>query len=142
MMQPAGIREPLIEACQILAEQEDLKVTVKEASKGALIAGFGAFCGAILGGPPGLAIGGTIGSIIGATSLSNFKPVVQILKDELDYEQKMRLSQCLEGVMEGVNKEDVAMLVTLIITSPSLKEAVLKELGNFLLKELSVTMIR
>nr|CAH7719265.1 unnamed protein product [Callosobruchus chinensis] len=140
LVQPR-IREHLIEACRVLAEQDELKVAVKEASKGALFAGMGAFCGALLGGPPGLAIGGTLGSIYGACRAQNFKSVVVILKDELTDEQKQRLSQSLEGILSSVSQEDVATLVTLIVTTPSLKEAVLKELGNFLMREFSATMI-
>nr|CAI5837896.1 unnamed protein product [Callosobruchus analis] len=141
MLVHPSAREHLIEVCQVLAEQDQLKVAVKEASKGALFAGIGAFCGALLGGPPGLAIGGTLGSIYGAVSAKSFKPVVVILKDELTDEQKQRLCQSLEGILSSVSQEDVAAFVTLILTTPSLKEAVLKELGNFLMKEFSATMI-
>lgn len=50
-------RENIIEICRVLAEEENLKVTVKEAAKGALYTGMGVFFGAILAGPVGMAIG-------------------------------------------------------------------------------------
>lgn len=50
-------REPLIEICEALAEQEQLKVTCKLAAKDALIVGLGAFAGALFAGPIGIAIG-------------------------------------------------------------------------------------
>lgn len=49
--------EAIFEICAVLSEQENLKVTLKEATKGALKVGFCSFVGALLGGPIGLAIG-------------------------------------------------------------------------------------
>lgn len=50
-------REPLIEICEVLAEQEELKVTCKLAAKDALMVGCGAFAGALIAGPIGIAVG-------------------------------------------------------------------------------------
>lgn len=47
----------IINVCQQLAEEEQLKVCVTESFKGACIAGFGALAGGLLLGPPGLAVG-------------------------------------------------------------------------------------
>ncbi|KAJ8971687.1 hypothetical protein NQ317_014006 [Molorchus minor] len=49
-------RQPFVEICQILAEQEQLRATVSGAAKGALIAGCSAFVGTVLGGPLGMGI--------------------------------------------------------------------------------------
>lgn len=50
-------QESIFELCATLSEIEDLKVTLVESGKGALIVGFSTFLGGLLGGPIGLALG-------------------------------------------------------------------------------------
>lgn len=50
-------RESILKICEVLSEQEDLKVTLSQAAEGGLMVGGAAFVGALLGGPIGLAIG-------------------------------------------------------------------------------------
>lgn len=50
-------QDSLIEVCATLSEIENLKVTLNEASKGAMVVGLCTFVGALLGGPVGLAVG-------------------------------------------------------------------------------------
>lgn len=50
-------RESIFEICTVLSEQENLKVTLEEAGKGALMVGVCTFLGGLLGGPVGIAIG-------------------------------------------------------------------------------------
>lgn len=52
-----GNQESIFEICAVLSEQENLKVTLEEAGKGALIVGTCSFLGGLFGGPVGLAIG-------------------------------------------------------------------------------------
>ena len=49
--------EELVRLLAILAEEENLKVTVKESLKGGAMAGAGAVLGGMCGGPVGLALG-------------------------------------------------------------------------------------
>ena len=49
--------EELVRLLAILAEEENLKVTVKETLKGGAMAGAGAVIGGMCGGPVGLAVG-------------------------------------------------------------------------------------
>lgn len=53
----------LIKAIAVLADREDVRVSVKQSAKGAIVAGTCCFIGGILLGPPGLAIGGVAGGI-------------------------------------------------------------------------------
>lgn len=50
-------REPWLRVCEVLVQQEGLKVTVRESVKGALVTGVCALTGSLLLGPFGLAIG-------------------------------------------------------------------------------------
>lgn len=50
-------QDSIFEICAVLSEEENLKVTLGEAGKGALMVGACTFLGGLLGGPIGLAIG-------------------------------------------------------------------------------------
>lgn len=63
--------QDLLEGIAILADSHNLRVTVKESSKGAAVCGAICFIGGILGGPVGLAVGGTIGGIAAYKITSN-----------------------------------------------------------------------
>lgn len=56
----------LLDAVAILTDEREMKVTLKGSAKGALICGGAAFAGAILMGPIGLAVGGTVGGVTAA----------------------------------------------------------------------------
>uniref|UniRef100_A0A1B0CDF3 Uncharacterized protein n=1 Tax=Lutzomyia longipalpis TaxID=7200 RepID=A0A1B0CDF3_LUTLO len=58
--------QELLEVASKLADQENMRATVKGSAKGALVCGAGAFIGGILGGPVGLAVGGTAGACTAA----------------------------------------------------------------------------
>lgn len=47
----------------------------------------------------------------------------------------------MSQIFNNIGPNDFATLLTIVVSSTSLKEAVLKELGNFLLKELQYKMI-
>ena len=50
-------QQELLKVCEILAEEEGLRVTVTESFKGACYAFAGALVGGVLGGPIGLGLG-------------------------------------------------------------------------------------
>ncbi|KAG5893126.1 hypothetical protein JTB14_034147 [Gonioctena quinquepunctata] len=133
----------VIKVCEVLAEQENLKVTLVGATKGALMTGLGALSGGLLGGPVGLAIGGTLSSIIAAWySRGQYRPVIDILRNDLTPQQKNRLINAVNNVLNSIKPEDCITLLTFVLTNASLKEAVLVEIGNFLLREMSLKMIK
>lgn len=53
----------LIKAFAVLADREDVRVSVKQSAKGAIICGTCCFVGGLLLGPPGLALGGVAGGV-------------------------------------------------------------------------------
>ncbi|CAH1163567.1 unnamed protein product [Phaedon cochleariae] len=133
----------IMELCEMLAEHENLKVSIKEATKGAFCVGFGAFAGALLAGPVGLAVGGTIASVTTAwRSRYSYRSVVDVLRNDLTPEQKRKLVDSVQNLISKIKPEDCLKLLTLVLTNASLKEAVLTEIGCFLLKEMRLQMIR
>lgn len=58
-----GSTQEIIMALSVLAENEHIRVTFQESAKGAALCAISALVGGLLGGPRGLAIGGSIGAI-------------------------------------------------------------------------------
>lgn len=59
---PVDMKE-FLDGISILAENHNMRATVRQSGKGALIAGACCFVGGLVGGPVGMAAGGTIGGI-------------------------------------------------------------------------------
>lgn len=59
---PVDIKE-FLDGISILADNHNMRVTVRQSGKGALICGACCFVGGLVAGPVGLAAGGTIGGI-------------------------------------------------------------------------------
>ncbi|CAG9770450.1 unnamed protein product [Ceutorhynchus assimilis] len=135
-------RANIIEICRVLAEQENLKATIVESGKGALFVGLAAFMGSILAGPLGLAVGGTVSSVALAVSSSNkkYKSVVEII-NEMNDDQKMRLSQSVTDTLKNVRLEDCVGLLTYVLSNATTKELVLLELANFLKREFQMQVM-
>lgn len=55
--------QDVINAAAMLADNHNLRATVQQSGKGALICGACCFVGGLIGGPVGLAVGGTVGGI-------------------------------------------------------------------------------
>lgn len=54
-----------------IADEENMRVTLKQSGKGALICGAGGFIGGLCGGPVGIAVGGTIGGLCAMKMVSS-----------------------------------------------------------------------
>ncbi|KAJ7360487.1 hypothetical protein OS493_015588 [Desmophyllum pertusum] len=57
----------------ILADEDQLKVTVKSSGYGGLIAGITTTIGGLVAGPPGLLVGGALGGALAYSSAGNFQ---------------------------------------------------------------------
>lgn len=68
----------LLHAVALLTDRENMRVAVKESTKGAAICGSTCFVGGLLGGPIGLAVGGAIGGL-GAAYFASGKLLFSIL---------------------------------------------------------------
>ncbi|XP_018319605.1 protein C19orf12 homolog [Agrilus planipennis] len=134
--------EELMTAVEELCAQENLTVTVKESVKGACIAGICALTGGLLGGPPGLACGGILGSIIGAVQgQGKYKSVVDIIRHDMTPTQREKFIRSLELALSDVTIEDGVKLTLLILNEPSLKLLVIRQIGNFLKNEMGIQML-
>ncbi|XP_039994737.1 protein C19orf12 homolog isoform X1 [Xiphias gladius] len=121
--------------CQISAHHQ-IKVTVKNSTKGAMVAGGTAFVGGLLGGPAGIAVGGTVGGLLGSWLTSGqFKPLPQVLM-ELPPIQQKTLYDYVVAILGKLDWKDAAQLIALVMGNATLKQQVTAALLNYITKEL------
>lgn len=87
-------------------------------------------------------LGGTVSSIVIACSGKQYRSAVDILKNDLTNDQKWKLTSSVQNILKNFGPQDVSALLALILANSTLKEQILKEIGNFFLKELSYKMVR
>ncbi|KAM9289330.1 protein C19orf12 homolog [Morus bassanus] len=120
-----------------LAQQKGMKATIKHSGRGALMAGATAFIGGLMGGPPGIAVGGALGGLFGAwMTAGQFRPVPQILLELPPAEQQKLYDEAVR-IVRHLDWTDIAQLTSLVMGSASLQQKLTAVLINYLSKELS-----
>ncbi|XP_072527323.1 protein C19orf12 homolog [Salminus brasiliensis] len=121
--------------CEVSANQQ-MKAAVKNSGKGAAVAGGGAFVGGLLAGPPGIAVGGALGGLLGCWMTSGqFKPVPQIIM-ELPSEQQQKLYSDVMAVLGTLDWTDVAQLIALVMGNATMQQQVVAAILSYVTKEL------
>ncbi|KAM7423580.1 hypothetical protein PAMA_000096 [Pampus argenteus] len=128
--------DDIMRLCCEISAHDQIKVAVKNSTTGAIAAGGAAFVGGMLGGPPGIAVGATVGGLLGSWLTSGqFKPLPQILM-ELTPAQQQRLYSDVVAVLGNLNWMDAAQLITLVMGNVTLQQKVTSALLNYVVKEL------
>ncbi|XP_020783165.2 protein C19orf12 homolog [Boleophthalmus pectinirostris] len=128
--------DDVMRLCCELSAHEQIKVAVKNSAKGALVTGGSAFVGGLLAGPPGLAVGGAVGGLLGCWMTSGqFRPLPQILM-ELPPAQRDRLYQDIVAILGNLDWTDAAQLIALVMGNATLQQQVTAALLNYVTKEL------
>eukprot|EP00088_Acartia_fossae_P004192 TRINITY_DN11784_c0_g1_i1.p1 TRINITY_DN11784_c0_g1~~TRINITY_DN11784_c0_g1_i1.p1 ORF type:complete len:142 (-),score=27.25 TRINITY_DN11784_c0_g1_i1:114-539(-) len=122
----------VVEALRIISEQNGLQATASQSLKGGLITGGVASFSALLLGPAGLAIGGTLGGIL-ATYLTKdkFVPVGQIIM-EMEERDKHELYRAVQNFVTSLDAADAMQLVALVQGNDILKRNVIAALTAFI----------
>ncbi|NWU52560.1 CS012 protein, partial [Dromas ardeola] len=119
-----------------LSQEKGMKAAVKHSGRGALLAGATAFLGGLVGGPPGIAVGGAFGGLLGAWMTSGqFRPVPQILL-ELPPAEQQKLCDEAVGILRNLDWTDIVQLTALVMGNASLQQKLTAVLINYLSKEL------
>jgi len=127
---PINVNE-ILQACELLARQDNLNVCIQESMKGAAMAGLASFIGGVCLGPPGIAIGAAVGGLAGSAACRQYKPLYQIMQ-EMSYQDKQRLADHMQKVLNQLDITDAVLLMTLVQNPTALgRDAFVKELGNF-----------
>lgn len=128
--------DDVLRLCCELSAHDQIKVAVKNSTKGALVAGGTAFVGGLMAGPPGIAVGGAVGGLLGSYMTSGqFRPLPQILMD-LPPSQQQRLYQDVMAVLGNLNWTDAAQLIALVMGNATLQQQVTAALLNYITHEL------
>ena len=131
-------KEDLEKVINIIADKEELKVTVSNSVKGGVTAGISTAVGGILLGPIGLAIGGAVGGTLAYMTSDDFKPVSEVVKT-LDYHKKEKLLEEIRCIIGDLDFSDMfALLRYLNSDGLWLRRQVISEVMRFMQKELSL----
>ncbi|XP_023285419.1 protein C19orf12 homolog [Seriola lalandi dorsalis] len=132
----APIMGDVMRLCCEISAHDQIKVAVKNSTKGAMMAGGTAFVGGLLGGPAGIAVGGAVGGLLGSWMTSGqFRPLPQILM-ELPPNQQKKLCDDIMAVLGNLNWTDAAQLIALVMGNATLQQQVTAALLNYISKEL------
>ncbi|XP_062845812.1 protein C19orf12 homolog [Trichomycterus rosablanca] len=122
--------------CCEVSTNHQIKAAVKSSTKGAMVAGGSALIGGLLLGPPGIALGGAFGGLMGwGMTSGQFKPVPQILM-ELPPHQQRKLYNNVMAVMGSLDWMDAVQLVSLVMGNATLQQQVVAAILSFVTKEL------
>lgn len=103
--------EELLNAAELVCEQKEVKVALKCSAACAGLSALTTFAGGLVAGPIGLVAGATIGGVTAYSLTKNkFKPVVQILREELTYSQKEQLANHLRNALKDIDITDAVKL--------------------------------
>ncbi|XP_034021223.1 protein C19orf12 homolog [Thalassophryne amazonica] len=128
--------DDVMRLCCDISAQQHIKVAVRNCTRGAMVAGGAAFVGGMFAGPPGIALGGAVGGLLGSWLTSGqFKPLPQVLM-ELPPAQQQHLYDGVMAVLGSLDWTDVAQLVALVMGNATLQQQVTAALLNYVTKEL------
>lgn len=125
-----------------LADQHNVKVAVKHSMICGLAVGVATAIGGLLMGPLGLAVGGTLGSVVAAVKTSGeFKSVSQvILEDMTPYQQTQLAASCMK-IIQDFRVEDIAILLPLLLNAPAAQQALLTQVTSYITNEMKLKII-
>lgn len=131
-----------MKAISIVSDNANVRVCVKQSGKGALVCGAMSLAGGLLLGPPGLAIGGTLGGLTAyKMSTGTFRPIGEILMNDLSDQQQEALVQHVQAAVADVGVSDLALLIPLLARNTDIQMAVLQTVTAFVTNELRMQII-
>lgn len=125
----------------ILADEDQLKVTVKSAGYGGVLAGLTTAVGGLVAGPPGLLVGGALGGVLAYSSAGNFKPVSQVIKDMNAHERQL-LYEAMKDIVENLRIDDYLALMAFLSGGPGLaiRQELITRMAAFLRDQMRLQM--
>ncbi|PNF34775.1 C19orf12-like protein [Cryptotermes secundus] len=138
---PVNSRE-ILNVVTELTEDRRVRVTMTESFKGGCIAATTTIIGGMVLGPAGLAIGGAVGGCAAAImSKDKFKPIPQVIMNDMTDAQRERLVASVSAVIADLRVEDIALLLPLLLENRAAKEAILRSVFAFLQTEMQLQIM-
>jgi len=135
--------QDLMNAVSLICDEHNMRCTISQSAKGAMVTAGTTFIGGILGGPIGLAVGAIIGGVGSAVKLNGtFKPVSEILRNDMTNDQRKQLQEHIINAVRNIHPTDLAMLIPLIMAGDrSIQTAVIRTVTSFITNEMGLRMI-
>ncbi|XP_047565707.1 protein C19orf12 homolog [Lutra lutra] len=119
-----------------ISEETKMKAALKHSGTSALVTGAGAFIGGLVGGPPGLAVGGTVGNILHISrTRGQLKPIPEIIKELKPAEQQKLYNEAIT-ILGDLKCMDPKELTKHVMSNENLKQQLLVMLENYITKQL------
>ncbi|XP_014206235.1 protein C19orf12 homolog isoform X2 [Copidosoma floridanum] len=132
----------LLNAIADLSSIREMKVAVNLSAQCGLIVGAITAVGGILGGPPGIALGGLLGTGLASYHAGGkFKSVPEILAQEATPEQKEKLATALRNLLNAQNIFTVLELAATMQNNRLLMEAVSKVIREFFMSDMGYCIL-
>ncbi|XP_070506448.1 protein Nazo-like [Chironomus tepperi] len=135
---PVNTRE-LIDAVSIIAEQQNLRVTVTSSFKASCTVAGTTMAASVLFGPVGIVLGAAAGSMYAySQARGTFRSAAVIIRDELTEEQKDKLCQHIVDAFNEVRPEEIAMLIPLLLAPGQFQTLAMTKVVGYLRDELNM----
>lgn len=129
----------LVRVAVDVMSHENARITLTESMKGGILAGVGALVGGLALGRAGIAIGGLLGGLFGMTATGDFKPVYEIIRDDLTAAQQAQLATRLTRALQSAGVEDIVRL-TALAYSPNIHGLIVAEVLGFMRNEMNLAI--
>ena len=125
----------------ILADEDQLKVSVKGAGYGGVVAGVTTTIGGLIAGPAGLLVGGALGGVLAYANAEDFKPVSQVVK-EMNAHERQLLYGATRDIVDKLGIDDYAALVAFLNGGSGvlIRQQLMERMGAFLRDQMRLQM--
>ena len=125
----------------ILADEDQLKVTVKSSAYGGVIAGITTTVGGLLAGPPGLLVGGAVGGALAYSTAGNFKPASQVIRGMNAHDRQL-LYDNVRDIIDNLAFDDYLALMAFLSGGPGLliRQQLMDRMVSFLREQMRLQM--
>ena len=125
----------------ILADEDQLKVSVKGAGYGGVVAGVTTTIGGLIAGPAGLLVGGALGGVLAYANAEDFKPVSQVVK-EMNAHERQLLYDATRDIVDNLAIDDYAALLAFLNGGSGvlIREQLMDRMGAFLRDQMRLQM--
>lgn len=131
--------DDVIQILSVLADEANLRVTVKESLKGGLITGVTTVLGGLIGGRIGLAIGAVAGGIGAAAMSKDFQGVGSVLLN-MDQQKKEILFGRIKDCCTKASFSDIGKFKD-VVNDPDMKMKLLKIITDHVESQLKMDIV-
>jgi len=125
----------------ILEDEDQLKVSVKSAGYGGVVAGVTTTIGGLIAGPAGLLVGGALGGVLAYANAEDFKPVSQVVK-EMNAHERQLLYDATRDIVDNLAIDDYAALLAFLNGGSGvlIRQQLMDRMGAFLRDQMRLQM--